>query len=232
MFYSGLVKNVKHVYLICLLALPGLSCGRSDDAYLALKVNSPPDELNDIRRFPPNMPAPLNVRVEIFKSTDLDPNEKPTLDLDQAWDELESDPVSGNKYMLITIPANEDKDFEYLLRLSSIVDEDQGALEVDECGVIGRIVAAKGAKVRLDMTTHLGACKILMCQKDTDCVGEDRYCLSFECQDRTAGCPTAECPDGAYCDGFGLCAGACTVDTECEDSFSCCQGMCSAHCPL
>ncbi|MBW1808821.1 MAG: hypothetical protein JRJ19_05395 [Deltaproteobacteria bacterium] len=225
------MKIVKHVFLICLLALSGLSCGHSDDAYLALKVNSPPDGLNDIRRFPPYMPSPLRVHVEIFKSTNLDPNEKPTLDLDQAWDELESDPVSGNKFMLITISANEDKDFEYLLRLSSIIEDGMGGLIVDECGVIGQIVAAKGAKVRLDMTTHLGACKILWCQKDQDCVGEDRYCLSFECQGRTA-CPAEDCPDGAYCDGFGFCAGACTADTECEDNFRCCQGMCSAHCPI
>ncbi len=213
--------------MICLFALLAISCGRSDEAYLALKVNSPSDQLDDLRRFPPNMPAPLNVRVEIFKSTDL--LGTAAYDLDQAWDDLESDPVSTKKYLLITIASNQDKDYSYLLRLSSIVQDGPGLI-VDECGVIGQIVAAKGDKVQLRMTTHLGACKILMCQKDQDCVGENRYCLSFECQDRTP-CPAEECPEGAYCNGFGHCAGACEIDSECEDTFLCCQGMCSAHCP-
>jgi hypothetical protein len=203
------------------------ACGAPDNrATLAIKVTSPTDGDDVLRRFPPNLPAPLNISVRVFRSDRLD--KAPIVDIDEAWNDLEIDPDSGSRFLLVKVPANKEKEHTYLLRLASIVEDGLGGLEIDECGAIGRIVAAEGEKVRLPMSTHLGDCTPLLCQRDADCPGERRYCLSFECQDsQTCGM----CPAGAYCDGYGYCAGACETDAECEDDFRCCQGICSVHCP-
>ena len=204
-----------------------IACGQDDDsAYLALKVISTPYEDGALRRFPPNLPEPLNISVRVYRSDNL--LGSPVVDINEAWEELEVDPESEKKYLLIPVKSNAGKNYNYLLRLASIVDDNQGGLVIDECGVIGHIVASRGAKASLQLATHYGDCSKLICEKDGDCVGENRYCLSFECQDRQA---CGNCPTGAYCDEFGWCAGSCDIDEDCNDGFVCCQGMCSAHCP-
>ena len=214
------------VWFYAILAVYG--CGpQADTAYLALRVHSPAPTAGQTRRFPPNLPAPLDVHVQVFKSTDL--LGTPAADVDVAWADLDVDPDSGSRYLLVGVTSNQGKDYSYLLKLESIVDDGNGGLVVDECGVIGQIVAAPGQKLALDISTHLDACSRLLCQRDSDCVGESRYCLSFECQDR-ASCD--QCPPGAYCDtGYDQCAGSCTQDDDCTSDFGCCQGICSASCP-
>jgi hypothetical protein len=203
------------------------ACGQSDDlAYLALRVHSPAQPTGSLRRFPPYLPAPLDVHVQVFKSSDL--LGRPAADVDVAWDDLEIDPDSGSRYLLVGVTSNAGKNFSYVLKLESIVGDGSGGLIVDECGVVGQITAEPGAKVALDISTHLEECSRLLCQHDTDCVGESRYCLSFECQDR-ATCD--QCPPGANCDDFNWCASACEQATDCEDGFGCCHGICSASCP-
>jgi len=150
------------------------------------------------------------------------------------WEDLPEDPASGKKYLLITVPSNADKDYTYVLHLASLVENaaEPDLLYVDECGVIGNIRAEKGAKVRLDMYTHLGDCSQLFCSHDGHCVGE-RYCLSFECKDGAACAVTDDCPEGAYCNESGFCGSQCTTEeSRCTGIYNCCGGICSVHCPV
>ncbi len=222
----GVTGRLQKLFLIVWIVSLG-ACGQQGDiAYLALRVHSQSGPAGSLRRFPPNLPAPLDVHVQVSKSTDL--LGRPAADVDIAWDDLAVDPDSGSRYLLVGVPSNAGKDFTYLLKLESVVGDGNGGLVVDECGVVGQIVAAQGDKIALDISTHLEGCSRLLCQRDSDCVGESRYCLSFECQDRAA---CDQCPPGAYCDDFDWCAGACDEATDCTDDFGCCHGICSASCP-
>jgi hypothetical protein len=166
--------------------------------------------------------TPDRIQVKILRSDDI--LGKAVTDMDEAWADLEEDPTTQKKYLLVEVPANEGKGYTYLLRLTSIV-----ASQPNECGAIGQIVAVKGAKKQLEIVTHPGDCDAILCQSDNDCPGESQYCLSFECQD---GDVTCQCPAGAYCKNSEKCAADCTPqDNQCTDNFVCCYNICSAHCP-
>ena len=159
--------------------------------------------------------------------------EKAVDDIDEAWEDLQEDPDTQKKYLLVSVPSNANKDYTYVLRLASLVENlaEPGVLYVDECGTIGNIAAEKGAKVRLDIYTHLGDCSDLLCSHDGHCIGE-RYCLSFECQSGGACAVHDDCPEGAYCNDFGSCDSACSVEeSRCTGIYACCAGICSVHCP-
>ena len=215
-----------------LLFLLCVSCGGQEDlATLSIQVHSP-----SLRRFPPNTPLPDEIRVQVFRTyaDDSDILEDRVVDIQEAWDSLSEDPTSGKKFLLITVPSNAKKDYAYLLHLASLVENvaEPGVLYVDECGVIGNIKAEKGAKVRLDIYTHLGDCSQLFCSHDGHCVG-DRYCLSFECKDGATCAVHDDCPEGAYCNEFSHCDSRCTTDdSRCTGIYECCAGICSVHCPL
>ena len=154
-------------------------------------------------------------------------------EIDEAWEDLQEDPITQKKYLLITVPSNTEKDYTYVLRLVSLIENaaESGVLDVDECGTIGNIVAEKGAKVRLDIYTHLGDCSRLPCSHDGHCVG-GRYCLSFECHSSDTCTTNDECPEGAYCNDQSNCDSACIVGVaRCTGDYYCCGGICSIHCP-
>lgn len=219
-----------------LLVMFCVSCGGGDDlASLSIRIHSPSGSGVSLRRFPPYTPLPEEIRVQVFRSfaDDADILADKVEDIQKAWDELPEDPVTQKKYLLITVPSNENEDYSYVLHLASLVENEMlpGELYVDECGVIGNIKAEKGAKVRLDIYTHLGDCNQLFCSHDGHCIGE-RYCLSFECQDSAACTVPDDCPEGAYCNEFGNCDSRCTAeDSRCTGIYKCCGGICSVHCP-
>jgi len=214
-----------------LLFLFCASCSGGEDlASLSIQIHSP-----SLRRFPPNTPLPEEIQVQVFRAF---PDDNGMLkdrveNIQERWEDLPEDPTTEKKYLLVTIPSNADKDYTYLLQLSSWVENavEPVVLYVDECGAIGNIRAEKGAKVRLDMYTHPGDCAQLLCSHDGHCIGE-RYCLSFECQDGAACTVTDDCPEGAYCNEFGACDSRCTTDdSRCTGIHYCCGGICSIHCP-
>jgi len=220
---------------LLLLVLLLASCGPGDLATLSIQVHSPADPTRSLRRFPPNTPLPDEIRVQVLRAfaDDAAMLEDEAADVQVAWEDLEEDPSSGKKYLLITVPSNAGKDYSYVLRLASLVENavEPGVLDVDECGVIGNIVAEKGSKVRLDIYTHLGDCSQLSCSHDGHCIGE-RYCLSFECKEGAACAVPDDCPEGAYCNEFGNCDSRCSADEpRCTGIYTCCAGICSIHCP-
>lgn len=221
---------------VVLLVLLCTGCGGGNDlASLAIQIHSPTGADRSLRRFPPNTPLPKEIRVQVFRSfpDDADILQDRAAEIQQPWEELPEDASSGKKYLLVTVPSNADKDYTYVLHLASLVENEvePGVLYVDECGVIGNIRAEKGAKVRLDIYTHLGDCSQLFCSHDGHCVGE-RYCLSFECKDGAACTVTDDCPEGAYCNEFGACDSRCTTEeSRCTGIYNCCGEICSVHCP-
>ncbi len=200
------------------------ACGSADEtASLAIRVHSLSAEELQPRRFFPHLPEPDRVLLQIWPAEDL--GGEPLIHLDEDWQDLPQDPVSGKKYLLVTVPSREEQ--EYFLRLASRVRDGRGVLQTDECGAIGHIRTKVGAKTLVEMVTHPGPCATLFCQSDSDCRGEERYCLSFECQEAS---PCHACPLGAYCDPDSQCAGSCAADDDCADSFGCCGEICSIHC--
>ncbi len=219
-----------------LLALVLASCGNLDDlTTLSIRVHSPSSSADSLRRFPPNTPLPERIQVRVYQSRagDTDMLKEPVKHVDEAWDDLEEDPTTQKKYLLVTVRSNAEKDYTYVLQLASLVANpvEEGDLYIDECGTIGNIQAEKGAKVRLDLHTHLDDCSRLPCGHDGHCIGE-RYCLSFECQSAGACTTSADCPEGAYCNDQGACDSSCTAtDSRCTNDYTCCGGICSIHCP-
>lgn len=211
------------VLLLALIVSWGAGgCGPGDRAWLALRVHAPdPAAPDGVRRFPP-FGEPDRVRLQVFRSDDV--LGKPVVDLDRAWEEIEQTD-EGTRFLLVTVNSNEDKDYAYILRLASVVDE-----AVDECGALGQIKAAPGEKVPLDLHTHEGDCTQTLCQNDGDCIGE-RYCLAFECHPGTV---CGLCPPGAYCDAQSdQCSGACgSGATLCSHDYVCCGQVCAPACPL
>jgi len=219
------------VLLVVLIASCG---GQGDLATLSIQVHSPSGPEDSLRRFPPNTPLPDRLQVQVYRSFADDDGileDRAVDDIDEAWEDLSEDPTSHKKHLLITVPSNAEKDYTYVLRLASLVENvaEPGVLDVDECGTIGNIVAEKGAKVRLDINTNLGDCG-LPCNHDGHCVGE-RYCLSFECQSGNTCTTSDNCPEGAYCDGQNCDSGCSDTGSQCPVTHPCCGGICSIHCP-
>lgn len=218
------------------LVLVLVSCGNPAGlTTLSIQVHSPSGPADSLRRFPPYTPLPERIQVQVYKSRaeDNDMLEDPLRNVDEAWDDLGEDPATRKKYLLVTVPSNAEKDYTYVLRLASLVANTAGSGDryVDECGSIGNITAGIGAKVRLDIHTHLGDCSQLPCGHDGHCIGE-RYCLSFECQGDGACTTSADCPEGAYCNDLGACDSSCTAaSSRCTGDYTCCGGICSIHCP-
>ena len=205
-----------------LLALAG--CGSGDTSWLALQIHSAAGRAS-ARRFPPNSPEPLWVNVRVFRSDDL--LGPAVANEDAEWATMETDPDSGQRLMRVAVPANQERNYEYLVRVSSVVDDGSGGALVDECGVTAHVVAPAGLQVPVELVTHPGDCSPLLCQVRSDCVGLKRYCLSFECYDETI---CGQCPAGAGCDLAGNCSGDCQTEDDCTDGFGCCRGTCSSHC--
>jgi hypothetical protein len=220
------------VVLVFILA----SCGDPDDlTILSIQVHSPSGSADSLRRFPPNTPLPERIQVQVYKAfaEDQDMLKDPVRNVDEAWEDLEEDPTTQKKYLLVTVRSNAEKDYTYVLRLASLVANpvEAGDLYVDECGSIGNIKAEKGQKVRLDIHTHLGDCSQMPCGHDGHCIGE-RYCLSFECQASGACNTNADCPQGAYCNDQSACDSSCEPsNSRCTSDYLCCGGICSIHCP-
>lgn len=205
--------------------LAGVGCGGGDTSWLALRIH-PADQATAWRRFPPASPEPLFVNVRVFRSDD--PLGSPVANQDAEWAGMEKDPDSGQRFMRVAVPANDQREYEYLVRVSSVIDDGSGGALVDECGVAAHVVAPAGMQVPVELVTHLGDCSPLLCQVRADCVGVARYCLSFECYD---GSICGQCPAGAGCDAAGKCSGDCGADDDCTNGFGCCRGTCSSHCP-
>jgi hypothetical protein len=196
-------------------------CASADLAFLAVKV-----QRTELRRFPPGEPPPLYVNVRVLRSDRL--LGSPVVNRDLAWEELQPDPQTGKRWLEIAVPANQDKDFDYLLRLSSVIATTEGGLWPDECGVAAYLKAAAGEQVPVEVVVHPGECSRLLCQRRSDCIGEQRFCLSFECYDWQL---CGRCPEGAGCDSLGFCTGECASDTDCTASLRCCRGTCARNCP-
>ena len=228
-----MAKATAMMMFVCFLAACG---GQGDLATLSIQVHSPSGAGGSLRRFPPNTPLPDRIQVQVFKAFSDDDGmlKDKQAEVDEAWEDLQEDPNTQRKHLLITVPSNAEKDYTYVLRLASLIENavEPGVLDVDECGTIGNIIAEKGAKVRLDIYTHLGDCSLLPCSHDGHCIGE-RYCLSFECQNARACATNNDCPEGAYCNDQSSCDSACIVGVaRCTGDYRCCGGICSIHCPI
>ena len=200
------------------------ACGGERQAFIALRISSAASL--QARRFPPAGPEPWVVSVQVQRSDELPFGT--VAHASEEWNLLEQDPGSGKRTFLLEVPANDGVDYQYLVRVSSQVDDGNGNLGTDECGVTGRVTAPAGKQVAVEIGTHMGDCSPLLCQERSDCVGTTRYCLSFECYDR-ASC--GSCPEGAHCDDDGFCTGDCSTGDDCASGFVCCQGICARACP-
>lgn len=209
---------------VALLVVALCACGEGEDlAYLGVKISATGE--GTARRFPPGTPEPLFVNLRVYRSDDL--LGAAVMNLDAAWADLVPDEETGKRTMKAAVPANADKPFDYLLRVSSVVDDGSGGLVIDECGVGGFLEVAAGEQRQVKVSTHAGSCSPLLCQSRANCLGQ-RYCLAFECYDRQE---CGLCPAGAGCDAESLCSGDCIDDSQCTSGFRCCRGICSPHCP-
>ncbi|RME28923.1 MAG: hypothetical protein D6806_02090 [Deltaproteobacteria bacterium] len=217
-------SGLKPLALLVLALSAGSGCGRdAEQALIAVRIRSVASA--NARRFPPATPEPRLVSVQVLRSDQLPFGEVASGSVE--WESLVEDPDTGKRSFRFEVPANEGKGFEYLVKVSSLVDDGGGELVVDECGVTGRVIAPAGRQVVVEIGTHLGDCSPLLCQTRSDCVGTTRYCLSFECYDR-ASC--GACPEGAQCGEDGFCTGDCSSDSDCAEGFTCCLGTCSRAC--
>ena len=213
--------------IVVIIALLGLAaCGSEDSATIAIQVISPSASNDvDLREFNEINP-PEKVLVLVHRSSGV--TDAPVVDIGENWSDLNRDPGTGNPYMLIDVPPNTGEADPYILRLASLVTQEDSQV-VDECGIIGNIVADRGAKLRLIITTHLGNCSWI-CATDEDCVG-DRYCQSFECQDSIYCSSDLDCPAGAHCSAENMCSAICGGDhPDCSLPFVCCRNICSRSC--
>ena len=212
---------------LAILLLLGLTaCGGEEPATLTLKVNSASSvDSDDLREFNDVNP-PEKVLVLVARSSDV--TGSPMADVSERWIELARDSNSGRPYLLVDVPPNAGQADPYILRLASVVTEGDTEV-VHECGVIGNIVADRGAKLRLEITTHDGNCNWI-CASDEDCVG-DRYCQSFECQNGIYCLSDLDCPAGGHCSEDNQCSARCgDALPDCPLGFVCCQYICSQSC--
>ncbi|MBN2497182.1 MAG: hypothetical protein JXR96_21495 [Deltaproteobacteria bacterium] len=200
-------------------------CEAEERAQLSIRIISPRAGDSDLRGFSDPEHPPEYIQIMVCRSSDT---ATPIVNMDEAWDNLKED--SGKKYLLIDIPPNEEDGDPYILQLASKVSVD-GGFDVDECGTIGNILAARGAKVRLDVATHEEDC-FWLCSQDEHCAG-GAYCLSFECYPQPQHTCTVDedCTTGAICDG-GICDPPCIEDTDCPTGAHCDQGTCNAQCGM
>ena len=213
------MHKVKAMFFFALLC----ACGREDLAYMGIKISSP--EQAALRRFPPGTPEPLFVNLRVFRSDALLGSWVTNLDL--AWTELVPDQETRKRTVQVAVPPNAEKTYDYLLRVSSVIDDGNNGLVADECAVAGFLKVAAGEKKQLNVSAHTGGCSPLLCQSASDCIGQ-RYCLAFECYDQQE---CGKCPAGAGCDADGHCSGDCLDDSWCTAAYRCCRGICSPHCP-
>lgn len=204
------------------------TCGSEDEnAALVIRVRSAANMSDALRAFNPANP-PERVALYVLRSSN--PSGDSVARVEVAWNELEKDPLTGRRFILVSVPANKGRDDPYLLRLGSIVkNPNTQEFEADACGAVGQIVAAPGAKVLVEIVAHAGPCQAL-CSRDSDCPN-DHYCASFECWDQTQCAIDDDCtPAGAYCFDETCRATCSSTDDPCLNPAFCCGEICSVHC--
>lgn len=221
--------------LVTLTLLPA-GCGSQDTTAIAIRVRMAPDTQDGLRGFTPENP-PEWIHAAVARASDLAVEGgayKPVAEVDEAWDDLQTDPLTGRRLLLLGVKPNEGQADPYLLQVESQVTDPLGRRAVDACGVVGGIVTAKGEKKAVDLVAHLDLCGLL-CADDTRCVGP-RWCLGFECQDEQTCAADDDCPLGAWCDAdrcTGRCGDGlpeCRGDPDNGDVFVCCEGICARSC--
>lgn len=213
-----------------LLSILAAACGSDQMASLSVRIVHLEQDESGLRAFDLNNP-PDRVLAQVIRSSSLN-QEGGVLStvskVDEAWDDLERDPVTDRRLLLLSVPPNAGKADPYLLYVASLVSDELGRLVEDECGVLGGIETERGEKKAVELVTDLGPCQ-MVCASDLRCVGP-RWCLNFECQDETVCLDHSQCPTGARCD-VGVCTGVCGTDTPpCRDEYVCCYGVCASNC--
>jgi hypothetical protein len=212
------------------------ACGPDDGASIAVRIRMAPVETDGLRGFTPENP-PEWVYAAVVRTSDLAEEGgafKAVAEMDEAWDEMETDPLTGRRLMLLNVKPNAGKADPYLLQVESQVTDPLGRRVVDACGVVGGIQTTKGEKKAVDLVAHTESCG-LVCADDARCVGP-RWCLGFECQDEKSCASDDVCPMGAWCDTdrcTGRCGDGlpdCRSDQETGEVFVCCQGICARSC--
>lgn len=222
--------------ILVALSLLTAGCGPEDGTAIAIRVRMAPQATDGLRGFTPENP-PEWIHAAVVRSSALAEeggDYKPVAEVDEAWDDLETDPLTGRRLLLLGVKPNEGKADPYLLHVESQITDPLGRRAVDACGVVGGIVTAKGEKKAVDLVAHLDLCGLL-CADDARCIGP-RWCLAFECQDETSCGTDDDCPLGAWCD-TDRCTGRCGAglpdcrgDPDNGDMFECCEGICARSC--
>jgi hypothetical protein len=213
-------------------ALVGVGCGPDQSTQIAIRIHMAAPADRQLRGFTPDNP-PVWVAAEVVRSSELSIEAgtyQPEASVQPAWADMETDPVTGRRYLLLDVAPNAGQADPYLLRVASLVPDGLDQPVPDACGVVGGIETSTGEKKSVDLVAHTGDCQMI-CANDLRCVGP-RYCLGFECQAPLAQDCTADadCPNGAWCDGTS-CSGRCgDLLPDCRSGYRCCAGVCAPSC--